>query len=89
MHLLIMAMLLADPQPEVKATNQIIVVEGRTYRVRVKDRTFAVYNKAVFTKSSPEEGARMRTAVLAVTGCSVRDGYFDGAHLTGLLDCRK
>lgn len=69
------------------ATNTIVQVDGRAFRVEIKQDSVRVFQKAVVTKVSLKARARMRAAVRISTGCKIVDDYWNGAHLEGALDC--
>ncbi len=67
--------------------NHKVKIDGKTYRVEVKGRTFEAFDKSIFTGQSPERGEKLRQAVRQATGCAIKDEYWVAAHLTGLLVC--
>lgn len=71
-----------------KKTQSIVEVDGKKYRVLVKNDTDVyVYQKAPRLDLSPSELDRRRRAVPIATGCNVRDGLTHGADFRGRLDC--
>lgn len=81
------ALLLAlSASPE---TNQVVDVDGRSYRVEVNGETVRVFQKAVFTKVSLDARSRMRRAVTQATGCRIVDDYWKETKLEGFLDCAR
>jgi hypothetical protein len=64
-----------------------IEIDGHVLEVRVKGRSVTVADKAAVMKRSPEQGVRMRRAVIALTGCQIEDAYWEAARLKGLLKC--
>jgi len=81
--LLSLSILLAAPA----TINHKVRIDGKTYRVEIKGRTVEVYDKSIITGRTPERGELLRQAVRQATGCVLKDGYWSGAHLRGLLDC--
>jgi len=67
--------------------NHKVEVDGQTYRVFIKGRKVSAFNKSIVVMRTPERGDSMRKAVIAATGCRMKDEYWEGSHLTGLLDC--
>lgn len=64
-----------------------VEIDGRTFRVHVEGQAVTVADKAFITRRSPQRGEQMRRAVQLVTGCEVRDSYWEGSKLRGILDC--
>ena len=67
--------------------NHKVVVDGKTYRVKVQGKQVGVFNKSLISYRSPELRDVMRSAVRQAVGCDIRDDYWEGAHLVGMLDC--
>ena len=64
-----------------------VEVDGQKYRVHVRGNTVSAFNKSIVLKRTPERGEGMRKAVIAATGCKMKDEYWSGSHLTGSLEC--
>lgn len=83
---LIIAMLLAGA-----TVNETVKVEGKSYRVLVRDDEVKVFQKSFIAgqkvKGSTEQRAQMRQAVQQVTGCKMTDDFWRGAVLVGVMDC--
>lgn len=80
----------ASPAPATKAPpngTKRVEIDGRTYRVTVRGKSVEVADKAAFTMRSPESAARMRRAVVDVTGCRMEDGYWQATVMQGTLAC--
>lgn len=84
---MMMIIALAMAASAAKSVEHKVQVDGRTFRVKVIGRSFGVFNKALFTVRTPEDGDLMRRAVKEATGCEPKDAYWEGAHMKGLLDC--
>lgn len=67
--------------------NYKTIIDGKTYRVKVKGGAVGVFDKSLISMRSPERGDLMRKALKQATGCGIRDEYWEGAHLVGMLDC--
>lgn len=78
---------LAPAQAGEAKVNHKVEIDGRSYRVEVKGQVVEIFDKSVFTKRSPESGARLRAALRQATGCGIKDEYWETAHLVGMLDC--
>ena len=82
---MLIALILASTTPA--DGNYRTEVDGKTYRVKVKGEGVGVFNKAIITKRSPDDLIAMKKAAKAATGCEIKDQYWQGAGLIGILDC--
>ena len=67
--------------------NYKVEVDGKTYRVKVQGTQVGVFNKSLVSYRSPEIRDVMRRAVREAVGCNIRDDYWEGSHLVGMLEC--
>ena len=67
--------------------NKTVDIDGKGYRVILKDGVVKVKNKALLTGQTVEDRARMIRAVKQVTGCEMHDPFWRGAALLGELRC--
>lgn len=66
-----------------------VEVDGQRYRVHIRGDTVSVFNKSIIKMRTPERGEGLRKAVIAATGCVMKDEYWELTHLTGKLACPK
>jgi hypothetical protein len=66
-----------------------VEVEGRSYRIEVKDETVRVFQKSVISNVSLKRRRQMREAVRQATGCTITDDYWNQTILEGALDCSR
>ena len=69
------------------APQKIVEVDGKSYRVVLKQGGAFVYSRAMIGTPTPKDMERRRRAVTAATGCRLRDDILIGGALTGMLDC--
>lgn len=67
--------------------NQTVEVDGKGYRVIVKDGIVKVKNKAMVAGQTVEDRGRMIRAVQQATGCDLHGPFWRGAALLGDLRC--
>jgi hypothetical protein len=73
--------------------NQTVQVDESRYRVLVRGDEVKVFNKALITgqraNGSTKQRDQMRQAVSLVTGCQIKDDFWRGAVLVGVIDCSE
>ena len=75
-------------QVPAQATTKKVVVDGASYRVRVRGQEVEVAAKSLFAIKSLENRDRMRRAVTLATGCQIGDELrVSAAILQGRLVC--
>lgn len=79
---------LGAPQEPTHATTKKVVIDGSSYRVRVRDQEVEVAAKGLIAVKSLNSRDRMRRAVTEATGCQIVDELpISASIMQGHLSC--